>query len=106
MMIPKQKPEKPAPPIAPSCAAVKPYCAPQLSKIPPRIAKPTPAAKMAMNPAINNRLAFGAMASLLTCTLLIVFWLVGLGLRTEKSECKRRQLYNGPAVERGLVGAE
>lgn len=36
---------------------------PQLSKMPPRMAKPTPAARMAMNPAQRSRLAFGAIPS-------------------------------------------
>ena len=57
MMMPKQKPVKPAPPMAPSCVAVKPNSAPQLSKMPPRMAKPMPAARIAMNPAHRSRLA-------------------------------------------------
>src|SRR5687767_6463868 len=56
MMIPKQKPVKPAPPIAPSCPAVKPNSVPQLSMIPPRIANPIPAARIDMNPAAKRRL--------------------------------------------------
>ena len=71
MMMPKQKPENPAPPIAPSWPAVKPYSAPQLSKMPPRMANPTPAARIAMNPAHNSRFAFGTIDSLLTWALLI-----------------------------------
>src|SRR5262245_17063454 len=65
MMMPKQKPLKPAPPMAPSWAAVKLNSAPQLSKIPPRMAKPTPAARIAMNPAQRSRAALGAMPSVL-----------------------------------------
>src|SRR6478672_4821726 len=62
-MMPKQKPEKPAPPMAPSCAAVKPYSLPHAAKMPPRMAKPTPAARMARNPAQRSRLALGAIPS-------------------------------------------
>src|SRR5262245_22435708 len=72
-MMPKQNPVNPAPLISPSCCAVKPKSAPQFAKIPPRIPKPTPAARMAINPAIKSRLALGAIASLLTCTLLIYY---------------------------------
>ena len=72
MMMPKQNPVKPAPPIAPNWVAVKPNSLAQLSKIPPRMAKPTPAAKIAMKPAHNRRFAFGAIAPLLTGVLLIV----------------------------------
>src|SRR5688572_11542548 len=63
MMMPKQNPGNPAPPIAPSCAPEKPNSAPQLSKIPPRMAKPTPAARMAMNPPQRRRLALEVMPS-------------------------------------------
>ena len=65
MMMPKQKPVKPAPLMSPSCAPVKPKSAPQLARMPPRIPKPTPAARMAMKPAQSSRLALGAMPSCL-----------------------------------------
>src|SRR6266849_3509359 len=72
--------------------------------MPPRIANPTPAARIAMKPANSNRLAFGAMASLLTGASLIIYhWvecLVG-GLQS-----KGREFDNRAAFEGGLVGAE
>src|SRR5688572_19623857 len=71
MMMPKQNPVKPAPPMAPSWVAVKPNSPAQLSKMPPRMPKPMPAAKIAIKPAHNSRLALGTMATLLTGTLLI-----------------------------------
>lgn len=61
MMIPKQNPESPAPVIEPSCCALKLNSLAQLSKMPPRIAKPTPAAKIAMKPAHKSRWALGTM---------------------------------------------
>jgi hypothetical protein len=75
-MIPKQKPDRPDPAMAPSCVALKPYSLPQLSRMPPRIAKPTPAAKMAANPAQSSRLAFGTMPE--SITLLIIGMYFGL----------------------------
>jgi hypothetical protein len=54
-MMPKQKLVNPAPPMSPSCVSVNPNSSFQLSKMPPRMAKPTPAAKMAMNPAQSRR---------------------------------------------------
>ena len=62
MIIPKQKPEKPAPPIAPNCVAVKLNSFPQLSRIPFRNAKPTPAARIAIKPAQSNLEALGTTA--------------------------------------------
>src|ERR1043166_2759387 len=62
MMMPKQKPGNPAPPMAPSCAPVKPKSAAQLAKMPPRIPKPMPAARIAMKPAKRSRFALGAIA--------------------------------------------
>src|SRR6185503_7883001 len=56
--MPKQNPVNPYPPMAPSIESVKPYSAFQLSKMPPRIAKPTPAARIAVKPAHNNRFSF------------------------------------------------
>src|SRR4029453_12434975 len=70
-MIPKQNPVNPAPLMSPSCWPVKPNCAPQVARIPPRMANPTPAARIARNPPQSRRLAFGAIATLLTVTLLI-----------------------------------
>ena len=64
MMMPKQKPVKPAPPMAPSCAPVKPKSAAQLARMPPRTPAPMAAAKIASEPAHNRRIAFGAIASL------------------------------------------
>src|SRR5262245_23742942 len=91
MMMPKQNPVKPAPPIAPSCAPVNPKSAAQLARMPPRIPNPIPAARMARKPAHSNRVAFGAMASPRTVTLLIALPLCGevLGGRPE-----RRELYD------------
>src|SRR5262245_1800397 len=66
IMMPKQKPVKPAPLMLPNSVAVKPNSAPQLSRIPPRIAKPTPAARMAIKPAQRSRFALvGVMLSFL-----------------------------------------
>ena len=59
MMMPKQKPVKPAPLTRPTSSAVKPNFAFQTSRMPPRMAKPTPAARIAMKPAANSRFAFG-----------------------------------------------
>src|SRR5262245_49973770 len=63
MMIPKQKPVKPPPEMRPSSSALKPYSLPQLSRMPPRMAKPTPAARMARKPAHSRRKALGAAIS-------------------------------------------
>src|SRR6188474_2694465 len=72
MMTPKQKPVSPAPPMAPSCAPVKPNCAAHVARMPPRIAKPMPVASMARKPAHKRRWAFGAVTSALRVALLIV----------------------------------
>src|SRR6187397_423543 len=97
MMMTKQNPEKPAPPMAPSCPAVKPYSAPQLSKMPPRIAKPTPAAKMAMKPAHRSRLALGTAGVLSTLVIVVRFdWLL-----TEAGK-----FHDLPALECRLMGAK
>ncbi len=61
MMMPKQKPVKPAPVMSPISVSVKPNSPRQLSKNPPRIAKPTPAARIAKKPAQRRRFALGAM---------------------------------------------
>src|SRR5688572_31221332 len=61
IIIPKQNPVNPAPPMAPNWAPVKPKSAPQLARMPPRTPKPMPAAKMAKKPAHNKRMALGAM---------------------------------------------
>ena len=66
MMMPKQKPVNPAPPIAPSCAPVNPKSAAQLNRMPPRTPAPIAAAKMASEPAHNSRIAFDAIASVVT----------------------------------------
>src|SRR5687767_9228542 len=66
MMMPKQKPVNPAPPMAPSCAPVNPKSRAQLARMPPRMPKPMPAARIARNPAHNRRMAFGAIPWLLT----------------------------------------
>src|SRR5688572_4834250 len=79
MMMPKQKPVNPAPPMAPSCAPVKPKSAAQLARMPPRMPKPMPAARMARKPAHSKRLAFDAIGSLLTDRLLMAI-LVGSGI--------------------------
>src|SRR5688572_20627400 len=100
-MMPKQNPVKPAPPIAPSCVAVKPNSLPQLSKMPPRIAKPAPAARMAVNPAHRSRLAFGAIPSVFADIVLFRF-----GFRNGQLICETRQFYNRAAFERGLMGAQ
>ena len=71
MMMPKQKPVKPAPPMAPSCAPVKPKSAAQFARMPPRTPAPMAAAKMASEPAHNRRMAFGAIAPALTVPLLM-----------------------------------
>src|SRR5262245_48472204 len=64
MMMPKQKPVNPAPLILPTSVSVKPNSVRQLSRNPPRIAKPIPAARMAMNPPHSRRYALGASVSL------------------------------------------
>jgi hypothetical protein len=74
IMMPKQNPVNPAPLIRPVSRPVKLNALTQSPKMPPRMAKPTPAAKIAMKPAKRRRLAFGAMATLLTSALLIVFF--------------------------------
>src|SRR5687767_7910977 len=71
MMMPKQKPIRPIAPMLPSCPAVKPNSPAQLSKIPPRTAKPTPAAKIAAKPAQRSRLALELIGALLMEALLI-----------------------------------
>src|SRR2546422_667706 len=101
MMIPKQKPVNPAPLISPNCWPVNPKSAPQLARMPPRIPNPTPAARIARNPAIRSRLAFGAMATLLTSALLIVLCALDFCLNSE-----RGQFYNRAPSEGRLVRAE
>src|SRR5687768_81408 len=96
MMMPKQKPEKPAPPMAPSCDALKPYSPPQLSRMPPRMAKPTPAAKMAANPAQSSRLAFGTMPESIPLLIYCVF--LGLG------ESRRWMHQGGADRQQNLAG--
>src|SRR5437867_1605164 len=103
MIIPKQKPVKPAPLMAPSCWPVNPKSAPQLARMPPRMPKPTPAARMAMNPANNSLFAFGAIATLLTSVLLIGFGGMGFSLGLYR---KSRQFDNLAAFKRRLVGAK
>src|SRR5687767_2405587 len=71
MMMPKQKPVNPAPPMAPSCAPVNPNSAAQLARMPPRMPNPMPAARMARNPAQSRRLAFDAIGSVLTGRLVM-----------------------------------
>src|SRR5436190_6172575 len=61
MTMPKQKPVKPAPLMSPNCWPVKPNSAPQLARMPPRIAAPTPAARIAAKPPYKSRLAFGVI---------------------------------------------
>src|ERR1051325_2606824 len=61
MMMPKQNPVNPAPLINPVSSPVKLKAFTQSLKMPPRMAAPTPAARMAMNPARRSRLAFGAI---------------------------------------------
>src|SRR5688572_15683594 len=79
-------PVRPPPVICPRSLWVNPNWAPQSPRIPPRIENPTPAARMAIKPAHNSRLALGAIASLLTCTLLIGEESRG-GLSEGKSVC-------------------
>jgi len=57
MMMPK--PVRPPPVMAPSSVWVKPYCSAHWPRIPPRIANPTPAARIAMKPAHKSREALG-----------------------------------------------
>src|SRR5262245_30381405 len=61
MMIPKQKPVKPMPLMLPTSVSVKPNSDRQLSRKPPRMAKPTPAARIAIKPPQRRRLALEAM---------------------------------------------
>jgi hypothetical protein len=67
----------PAPPMAPSWAPVKPNSFDQLSKMPPRMAKPTPAARMAMKPAQRRRFALG--------TVDVSVYVIGFGVEWELS---------------------
>src|SRR5258708_1231815 len=60
MMMPK--PVSPPPVMAPNSLCVKPNCLPQSPRMPPRMANPTPAARMAMKPAKSRRFALGAVA--------------------------------------------
>src|SRR5688572_13041307 len=106
MMIPK--PVRPPPVIWPRSLCVKPNWAPQSPRMPPRMENPTPAARMAMKPAQSSRLAFGAMASLLTCALLILrIWRVVVGREVESCrECDGREMSGrrvGTRVNGGAV---
>ena len=60
-MIPK--PVSPPPVIAPSSVCVKPYCSAHWPRMPPRIANPTPAARIAMKPAQSSRWALNGVPS-------------------------------------------
>ena len=53
--------------------AVNPNSAAQLARMPPRMPKPMPAARIARNPAHSRRMAFGAIAPALTVPLLMGF---------------------------------
>src|SRR5687768_13201094 len=108
MMIPKQKPVKPAPLMSPNSWPVKPNSAPQFARIPPRMPKPMPAARMAIKPAHNKRPELGAIPSCLifiidavNCLVDWVWWRLILD-----SECKRRQLHDLAALQRRLMRAQ
>src|SRR5258706_15805788 len=72
MMIPKQNPVNPEPLIAPNSAPVKPNSDPQFARMPPRIPKPTPAARMAANPAQSRRFALGTIPLLFPLVIVVV----------------------------------
>src|SRR5687768_12200736 len=105
MMIPKQKPENPAPVIAPSSEPVNPNSRPQLSRMPPRMAAPTPAARIAKNPAHSRRLAFGAIAMLLTSGL-FGLGVISVCLGFVRLQCEIRELHDGATFEGRLMRAE
>src|SRR5207302_1289457 len=61
--ITRPKPHSPPPVMPPSSDFVKPNCPPQSPRMPLRIAKPTPFAKIVINPANSSQWALGVAAS-------------------------------------------
>src|SRR6267143_6709097 len=78
MMMPKQKLVKLAPLMSPNWAAVNPKSVPKLARIPPRMPKPMPAARMAKKPAQRSRFAFGAILLLFPLLIVLLFFCFGL----------------------------
>ncbi len=99
MMTPKQKPVRPAPPMAPSCAPVKPNSAAHVARMPPRMPNPMPVARMARKPAHNSRWAFEAMASALAVALLmVVFFLFRRTRSPRTADTRSLYLFSGTFV--------
>src|SRR4051794_18350857 len=71
--------------------------------MPPRSAKPTPAARMAMKPAHNNRYALGAIGVLSTFVIIFIFY-VFVYLRVLNAE--GREFHNRAAFEARLMRTE